>query len=322
MITRTDVLAHLEASMRVGFLKAGKAYSPMRSAFCEDVTSDGAFETYADMGAVPMPALVGGQEGSQGTDGRTGAQQTGGLHEGGEITILGGNERAMIVYNQDWDIPIGIWHNAIDDNRVGNLERWARGAGVRFQQHMDKLAFAALNSGAASTYGLCYDGQVFFSASHADPGAQYTTAQSNVNTSTLSLDNFETVYVAASKYLDDRGEPNGLTPDLLLHAVDLTRTASQITDNFDDYGTGNRARNPYAGRVSGMPAPGGYLDTTAWFLICTTVPEKPINLQIRKSPQLVSWDDHTQGMGVRYYKWVARYNIFYGDWRLATQGNT
>lgn len=322
MITRTDVLAHLEASMRVGFLKAGRSYTPLRSAFCEDVTSDGAFETYADMGAVPMPAQIGGQSGAQGTDGRTGAQQTGGLHEGGEITILGGNERSLVVYNQDWDIPIGIWHNAIDDNRVGNLDRWARSAGVRFEQHKDKLAFAALNAGAASTYGNCYDGQVLFSASHADPGAQYTTAQSNTNALALSLDNFETVYTAAGKYLDDRGEPNGLMPNLLIHAFDLKRTAVQITDNFDAYDTANRERNPYAGDFTRLSAPGGYLDTTAWFLVAGGTPEKPVNLQLRMSPQLRTWDDETQGMGVRYYKWVARYTIFYGDWRLITQGNT
>lgn len=322
MITRTDILAHLERNMRVNFLDGSKAYVPKRTAFCGEEGSDGAFETYADMGATPWPSQNGGQSGAQGTDGRTDGQQVGGLHEGGPITVLGGNERSMTVYNRDWEVSIGITHNAINDDRIGNMERWALSAGSRFEQHKDWLAFNALNTGAANTYGLCYDGQVFFSASHADIGAQYTTAQSNVQSLALSLDNFETVHVASGKYLDDRGQPSGFGGNLLIHSLDLTRIASQITDNTEDYATADRKKNPYVGDVSRLAAPGTYLDTTAWFLVDTTVPQKPIYLQMRQAPDLFFWDDHTQGNGVRYYKWTSRYEAFYGDWRLCTQGNT
>ena len=89
-------------------------------------------------------------------------------------------KRALIVYNEGWDIPIGIYHTAIEDNRVGSLENWAMSAGSRFEQHKDYLAFDALNSGAGTTYGNGYDGFPLFSASHVDPGAQYQTAQSNL----------------------------------------------------------------------------------------------------------------------------------------------
>jgi phage major head subunit gpT-like protein len=322
MITRADILAHLEAGIRVGFLKGQRTYQPLRSPFVRETKSDGAFEQYGDMGALPWPAEVSGQSGYGGEDERTGGQVVGGIHEGGAITVLGGNERAMVVYNRGFDIPIGIYHDAINDNRVGSLDNWARSAGARFEQHMDYLCFDALNQGAAATYGKCYDGQSLFSASHADPGAEYSTAQSNLNTSALSLDNFDTVYIAACKYMDDRGKPSGFAPDLLIHAVDLKRTAAQITDNPEDYATGNRARNPYEGDVKRLSAPGGWLDTTAWFLVVTSLPQKPINLQIRQRPQLYYWDDHTQGGGIRYYKWYSRYEVFPGDWRLVTQGNS
>lgn len=322
MITRTDVAAHLEQGMRVGFLNGMRNYQPLRSAFVDETPSDGAFETYADMGALPWPAQVNGQAPGSATDSRTGAPQVGGLHEGGPITVLGGNERAIVVYNRGWDIPIGIYHDAINDNRVGSLETWARNAGTQFERHKDYLAFNALNSGASTTYGNCYDGNVFFYASHSDPGAEYTTAQSNVNTSALSLDNFETVYVAACSYKDDRGQPSGIMPTLLVHSVNLQRTAAQITDNSEDYATGNRARNPYAGQITSLTAPGGWLDSTAWFLLVTTPGMRPLGLQVRQAPQLFFWDDHTQGGGIRYYKWYARYEIFYRDWRCGTQGNT
>ena len=322
MLTRTDILAQLERGMKVGFLNGQKTYTPLRSAFVDETTSDGAFETYADMGATPWPAQVSGQNPGTATDGRTGAPSVGGLHEGGPITILGGNERSLTVYNRGWDIPVGIYHDAINDSRVGNLESWARSMAVRFEQHKDNLAFDALNAGAASTYGTAYDGQVFFSANHADPGGQYTTVQSNVNTLALSLANFETVYIAASSYFDDRGKPSGITPDLLIHSVNLKRTAAQITDNPEDYATGNRAVNPYRGDISRLMAPGGWLDSTAWFLVSSQPGMKPLGMQIRQQPQLFFWDDHTQGGGIRYYKWYARYEIFYRDWRNATQGQS
>ena len=322
MISRTDVLAHLERGMRVGFLKGSKAYTPLRAPFTKETTSDGAFETYTDMGALPWPEEISGQSGAQGTDGRTGGQVVGGLLEGGSVTVLGGNERSMTVFNRGFDIAIGIFHDAINDNKVGSLESWALGAGSRFEMHKDFLAFDALNSGAATTYGYGYDGLVMFSASHVDPGAQYTTVQSNVNTSALSIDNFETVSLAASKYLDDRGKYAGLSPDLLVHAVDLKRVATQITDNPMAYDTANREINPYEGDIRRLSAPGGWLDTTCWILVVSNLPQKPLNLQIRQAPMLYYWDDQTQAGGVRYYKWYARYEVFYGDWRLASQGNT
>ena len=323
MITRTDILAHLERGMRVGFLKGSKTYTNLRSAFTRETVSDGAFETYTDMGALPWPEEITGQTGAQGLDGRIDAPQVGGLMEGGTITVLGGAERALVVYNRGFDIAIGIFHDAINDNKVGSLEGWALGAGSRFEMHKDWMAFDALDKGAASTpYGKGYDNLVMFSASHIDPSAEYQSVQSNVNTSTLSLDNFETVYVAASKYLDSRGKYSGLSPDLLIHSVDLRRLATQITDNPNAYDIANREINPYEGSISRLAAPGGWLDTTAWYLIVTNLPQKPINLQVRQAPMLFYWDEHTQGGGVRYYKWYARYEVFFGDWRLATQGQT
>lgn len=323
MITRTDILAHLERGIRVGFTVGMKAYSPLRSNFVQEKVSDGAFETYADMGAVPWPEAGSGLAGSGGTDTRTGAEITGGISEGGPITILGGEERSHIVYNRDWYVAIGIQHSAINDNRTGDLEQWARNAAVRFQQHMDFLAFDALNSGEAATnYGKTYDGLTLFSDAHIDKGAQYQTGQDNKYALTLTLDNFETVKVAASKFKDGRGQPVGLNHRLLIVPPELERVAAQITKNEAVYNTANREMNPYAGTTRYIVAPGGWMDATAWYLVDDSMPEKPVVFQTRQQPQLAVWDDHTQGSGVRYFKWLARYTVAYGDWRLIAQGNT
>lgn len=323
MITRTDILAHLERGVRVGFTVGMKAYSPMRSAFVQEKASDGAFETYIDMGAAPWPVAGSGLPGSPGDDPRTGAVVTGGISESGPIQVMGTEERAHIIYNRDWYVAIGIYHSAINDNRAGSLETWARNAAVRFQQHMDFLAFDALNKGETTTdYGKVYDGLSLFNDSHVDRGAEYTTAQDNKYALPLTLDNFETAKIAASKYRDSRGQSVGLNHRLLIVPPELERTAAQITRNDAVYNTANREMNPYAGTTRYVVAPGGWLDSTAWYLVDDSMPEKPVVFQMRQQPMLETWDDHTQGSGIRYFKWLARYTVAYGDWRLIVQGNT
>ncbi len=323
MITRADIAAHLESQVRVGFLTGSKTYTPLRGNFVREVPSDGAFESYTDMGMLPWPIQNAGNMGLGGTDTKTNANMVGSMSGGRQITIIGGQEKSLIVYNADWEIAIGIEHNTIDDDRAGDLESWARDAASNFEKHKDYLSFSALNSGAATTYGYGYDKVVFFSASHADPSAEYTTVQSNVNTLSLSLDNFQTVKVAASKFLDDRGKPIGFNHNLLIIPPDLEYAAAQITLNREAYDTANREINPYAGRVQSIVAPGAWLDSTSWFLVDPNQTHKPINLQMRKQPSLVIWDEeHQGGGGVRFFKWHARYSVFYGDWRLCVQGNS
>lgn len=322
MITRKDIAAHLERGIRTGFLVGARDYTPLRSAFVQEKPSDGAFEIYADMGAVGWPRQNAGNMGAGGSDARTGAQVVNQMNAGGGIQVTGGYENSLMVYNVDFEIVKAIEHNAIDDDRAGDLEGWARAASVQFERHKDYLAFDALNQGAATTYGYCYDGVTFIDANHADPGAIYSTVQDNEYALTLSPDNFETVRVGAAGFLDGDGKPVGLNHNLLIFPPALEREAYQITDNPFDSSTANRQANPYNGKIQPLEAPGGWLDATAWFLVDPNMPVKPLNLQIRKEPGLVIWDDETQGSGIRYFKLHARYAMSYGDWRLCVQGNT
>lgn len=324
MITRKDIAAHLERQVRTGFLLGGKGYTPLRASFAREVPSDGAFETYADMGTFPWPVQNAGKQGAGGTDGRTGAPAVGSVNSGQAITVIGGEEKSLIVYNVDWEIAVGITHNAINDDRAGDIEGWARGAAQNFERHKDYQCFKALNDGELTTnYGAGYDGLSFFNDSHKDPGAEYQTTQDNKYAVALSFDNFKTVRIAASKFLDGRGLPVGFNHNLLLVPPDLEYEAAQIVANPEVYGTTDRNKNPYAGKLQSMIVPGGWFDTTCWVLVDTSQIQKPINLQLRQEPQLVTWDDETQGDGgIRYYKWHARYNVFYGDWRLAILGNS
>jgi phage major head subunit gpT-like protein len=229
-----------------------------------------------------------------------------------------------VVYNQDWEITIGVTHNAIDDDRAGDLEGWAKATAMQYEKHKDYLAFNALNTAAATTtLSAGYDGVALLSASHADPNAEYTTVQDNDFALSLSMSNLVTVKVAGSKFLNSRGLPLGLNHSLLITPPDLMYEAAQILTNSADWSTGNRAANPFSGKMQGLEAPGGWLDATAWFAVDPSMPQKPLYLQERKAPELIIFDDETQGDGgMRYYKWHSRYTIFPGDWRLIVGGNT
>lgn len=323
MITRTDVLAHLEASVRTGALKGSKGYTPIRSVFTREHPSDGAYEEYTDMGDPPWPVQGAGKQGDGGTDGRTGSEEVNRMNAGGSIRVVGGEERSLKVNNLDWYTAIGIKHNAINDDRAGDLENWARSSLSQFEKHKDYECFRALNTGAAATFGNGYDGLTFFNDSHLDPDAEYQTAQDNSYALALSLDNYETVKVAGAAFKGSRGQPVGLNHNLLIVPPDLERTAFQISANREAYDTANREANPYAGATNILVAPGGWLDATAWFAIDNSIDgSMPINLQVRQQPRLVMWDDETQEDAVRYFKIHARYTVFFGDWRTAIQGNT
>lgn len=290
---------HLVAAARAGFLNSIKTTEPLWQRIAATHNMDGKTSDFVDIGATPMP-----------TNGSSG------------VTVQDFIERHIEVMPDDWDITTWISYNAVNDDRTGMLNDRVRGAAVNFNRHLNKLVFSALNAGDGTTYGLAYDGLNFFSNSHLDAGAKYTTVQDNLNGSTLSLDNFETIKVAAATFRDDQGEYSEYMHNLLIVPPALERTAANITSNREAMDTSNREMNPYAGTVSYMVTP--YFDSTAWVLVAPTEVHKPIIVAMRERPTLQSsWFDPQAPDGGRYYfKFFARYNVFYGDWRLAIMGNT
>jgi len=294
-----NVPKHLVSGARTGFLVAMKSVSLPWQRVAMVHNMDGKTTDLVDLGAAPMPV-----------------KSIGGLQSQDFI------EKTMEVRPEDWEIVVWISQNAIDDDRTGTLGRKVKGAGRNFQRHINKRVFQVLNAGDGQTYGACYDGQDFFDSDHSDAGAAYTTNQDNENTLTLSIDNFETVFVAAQGFRNDQGEYVEYQHDLLVINPATERIAAQICKNEWSYDTGNREKNPYDGEITYVKSP--YLDSTAWHLIASNEGIKPIIVAMRKQPQLQdAWFDPTAADGGRhYFKFFARYEMYYGDWRLACQGNT
>ena len=295
-----NVPKHLVVAARTGFLTAVQTAELPWQKVAMQLNMDAASIDLVDLGAAPMPV-----------ESKSG------------VTIQDMIEKTKTVAPKDWDITVWISQNAIDDDQTGALERRVRQAGLNFQKHINKRVFTVLNGGDSTTYGLAYDGQEFFDSDHVDKGAAYTTAQDNENTLALSLDNYETVWKAAQVFRDDQGEFTEYVYDLLVCHPDNFRIASQIAGNQAAYDTANREDNPFGAMLQPIVT-SAHLDSAAWHLIASSESVKPLILAMKKQPALQSaWFDANAPDGGRwYFKFFGRYEVHYGDWRLAVQGQT
>ena len=297
MIT-SNVPKHLVVAARTGFLSSMRGRSYPWQQVAATLNMDARNIDLVDLGAAPMPV----------NDAKVAQEHI---------------EKTIEVSAKEWITTVWISDNAVKDDQTGSLERKVRSAGDRFQQHINNRVFTVLNAGDSQTYGACYDGQDFFDSDHVDAGASYQTAQDNENTSALSLDNFNAVWISAQKFRDDQGEFTGYNYDLLVVPPDLWVTAQNITGNMQAMDTANREMNPFSGLMK-APISSPQLDSTAWYLIASSEMHKPLIVAMREQPYLQQvWFDPQQPDGGRhYFKFYARYEVFYGDWRLATQGNS
>lgn len=288
---------HLVVGARTGFLTGIKTNTPTWQRIAGVVNSTSRTLDVTDLGATPMPIE-------------------------GTPVVQDFIERSLSVKPRDWSTIVSVSHNVLRYDQTGQIDTKSRAAGERFNTHMNGLVFKALNAGDGSTYGLCYDGLSFFNDSHIDKGAAYQTAQDNNFALALSLDNFTTNLNLASLFVDDKGEYVEHIYDLLVVPPALRRTAAQICGNPEDYGTANRAINPFSGKFDYIVQP--QMDSTGWIGVCTNETQKPLYLAMYEAPNLQdAWfDPMGADGGMWYFKFFASYNVFYGDWRLAFSGNS
>lgn len=298
MAIRGNLPKHLEVAARTGVLIAPERPAAGWRQVAMDVNLTTKRTTLVDLGGIPLPTK-------------------------NPQVVQDILEKGLNVEPEDFYVSVSISQNAIDDDQTGTLLTRFRNIQAGFDKHINKLVFQTLNGGDGTTFGLAYDGQEFFDSDHADPGADYATAQDNEFNLALSLDNFETVYTAAQLFRNDKGDYTNYIYDLLVCHPSQLRVATNIAGNPAAYDTGNREENPYSGRMkSVLTAP--ELDTTAWYLLASSEAAKPLFVGMRKRPELIGldFDPQTEDGGKHVFTYHARYVVGFGDWRLAIQGNS
>ena len=293
-----NVPGHLETAARVGFLAAIEQTQLPYERFTRQLDMGAKSIDLVDLGAAPMPT-----------------------NNKGRTQVRDFIEKKLIVTPKDWDITVSLSHNAMMDDQTGTLEPKVRSAGENFKRHMNNIAFDALNVGDATTgYGACYDGLSFFNDAHVDAGAEYTTGQDNNYALAFSFDNFKTVRAAGRSFLDDQGEPLDLVHNLIVAHPDFEYEIENLIGNPERYDQTDRARNVYQGKMSAVYST--KITSGNWMLLNADQPVKPLIMAMRELPNLQSawFDPNGPDGGLYYFKFYARYNIFYGDWRLAVRG--
>lgn len=295
-----NVPKHLEVAARTGFISVTNELSRLApySRFVREHTMTAASENLVDLGSAPMPT------------------------EETDQPIRDFIEKNIDLDPKNWTTTVWLSWNAFKDDQTGSLQPKVRSAGEQFVRHINNRAFQFLNGGDGNTYGLCYDGEFYFDNDHTDDGAFYQTNQDNLYALALNPTNFNTVWSAAKLFRDDQGEFMNLDYDLIVTDPTTMDAATQIAKNPNKAGTGNNDLNPFEGDLQVLTSP--HMDAGAWVVLSTGGTAKPLILGMRERPHLQhTWFDPQAPDGGRFYfKYYARYNFVYGDWRLGIMGKT
>lgn len=236
-------------------------------------------------------------------------------------------EHNFSIANRDWEASIAVDRNAIEDDQYGQIQIRVKQLASRMKQFPEKLCFQLLEQGnlTTGTSGMftgktisCYDGQAFFSASHPVG----STVQSNIGSTALGVSSTEAAMTAMMRFKDDKGEPRGVTPDLLITPPDLQWTARELLNSayFPEEGTttAKLATNVLKGLVD-LLVVDWLTDTNNWYLFYTKDEVKPMIFQNRRAPEFIALTTGSDAFMRKkwWYGVDSRSNVGFAEWRNA-----
>ena len=285
MIVNAQNLRGIYVAFNTLFNKAFEGQKPTYQRIATVVPSTTESETYAWLGDIPgMREWLGDRE----------------------VQNLSGSD--YTIKNKDFELTVGVGRNAIEDDKIGlynpSIQMLAESAAL----HPDELVFSLLSDAFAA---LCYDGKPFFAADH--PVGEKTV--SNKLTDKLSLQSYITARAMMQSFKNSKGRSLGLVPDLLVVPPALEATARDIL--IADYVNGTRNTMKDTAEIQVEPR---LTSDSAWFLLATKRPLKPIIFQQRKKPKFVSITEETSQnvfMQKTYLYGVdSRDNVGFGFWQM------
>lgn len=287
MIVNPQTLRGIYVGFNTLFNKALTTVTPLYTEVATVTPSTTDAETYAWLGDIP------------------------GMREWiGEREIQNLSASDYTIKNKDFELTVGIDRNAIEDDKIGLYNTSVEMLGHSAAMHPDKLVFELLKKGFTER---CFDGAVFFSDEH-EIGEKKV---SNKGTAKLSLDAYIAARSGMMSLTNSKGEPLNLIPNRLVVPPALEKAAMDITEADFINGT----RNTMKGTAKPLVVPQLAGSDTAWFLMCTTMPIKPLIYQQRKKPKFVSKTNETDDnvfMSKRFIYGVdSRGNAGFGFWQMA-----
>lgn len=287
MIISSQNLRGIYIAFNTLFNKAFEAQKPIYEQIATVTPSTTDAETYAWLGDIPnMREWIGDRE----------------------VQNLSGSD--YTIKNKDFELTVGVPRNAIEDDKIGLYNPSIQMLGQSAALHPDQLVFTLLKDGFTDK---CYDGEPFFSTAHK-VGKKNV---SNKGTAKLSMEAYIAARAAIMSLTNSKGQPLGLIPDTLVvpPALDATARDILIADQI------NGTKNTMQGTATPLMAPQLAGNDTAWYLLCTKRPIKPLIYQQRKAAKFVAKtdekDDNVFFSNKYLYGVDSRGNAGFGFWQMA-----
>lgn len=286
MIINPQTLRGVYTGFNTLFNQAFAGHKPTYEKVATVVPSTTDTETYAWLGDIPgMREWVGDRE----------------------IQNLTGS--GYTIRNKDFEMTVGVDRNALEDDKVGLYRPAIQMLGESAAMHPDELVYELLSSGFTE---LCYDGKAFFAADHpVGP-----SSVSNKLTDKLTPESYKKARAMMMNFKNGKGRSLGLVPDLLVVPPALEAAARDIL--VADFVNGTKNTMQGTAEIHVEPR---LKSDTAWFLLCTIRPIKPLIYQQRKKAKFVSKTAETDDnvfMSKRFlYGADSRGNAGFGFWQMA-----
>lgn len=213
------------------------------------------------------------------------------------------------VKNKDFELTVGVDRNDIEDDCIGLYTPMIQTVAQSAATFPDDLTFDVLKAGFTEK---CFDGKPFYSKEHIIG----KKSASNLSDKKLTMESYAAARTLMMSLTDEFGRPLRLVPNLLFVPPALEGKGREILLAEQI----NGSTNTYKGTAVLEVAPELADEPLAWFLLCTTMPIKPIIYQERKAPKFVSLDKDTDEIVFMKKKFLygaeARGNAGYGFWQM------
>lgn len=234
----------------------------------------------------------------------------------GEIVVKNVGANNWTITNDEWEDTVAVKQADIERDTYGIYNPLMASLGLASAQHKDELVGDLLNNGFSA---LDYTGKAFFAATKKhNPDDKKSATFTNLATAVLSADAYGAGKAALRGMKNGEGRPMRLGRSLKLVVPPvLEDTALEITKaERNAAGATNIQRG--TAEVEVLP---DLTSDTAWFLLETGLPIKPLIVQVEKEVELASLtsmdSDHVFKNHEFLYQAYGRYNAGYGFSQLA-----
>lgn len=230
------------------------------------VPSNGPFETYAWLGAIPQ------------------------LREWiGAKTVKSPYDWKYVITNKDFESTIGVDRNEVEDDQIGGIIPRVRTLAQKAIEFPHFLVSQLIVSGTSVN---AYDGAAFFSSHTTPAGTTNNNVMAGTGITNAAIEaDITSARSTMMTFTDDFGVVMGLAGDTVVvpPALELAfRKAIFSTTSFSQANPG--VLNPFSGIIKQIVVDPYLTDTNDWYLLATAYPLRPLIYQERKAPIFVALD--------------------------------